>query len=164
MSLRGLVAGIALAAAVLSGSGAGIAAAQQPIRPGQHFIGLVNGSHVDPEVTVVCPGPIYPGRTGPVAGGQTFAVAHAAAGGGYTGPFSTIRAWFVPPSASPASAAFPPELTFSEYGVPQVIPSSLQVPCYGTGEVEFSPCPYLAPCAAGWSPDYVPVRFVDIAA
>jgi hypothetical protein len=38
------------------------------------------------------------------------------------------------------------------------------VPCGGTGQVEFSSCPYLAPCAYGWVPDYVNVRFIDIAA
>src|SRR2546425_1228812 len=32
---------------------------------------LVNGSNVEPVVYTVCPGPIWPGRTGPVAGGQT---------------------------------------------------------------------------------------------
>ena len=30
--------------------------------------------------------------------------------------------------------------------------------------VEFSSCPYLAPCAFGWIPDYVNVQFVNIAA
>ena len=33
----------------------------------------------------------------------------------------------------------------------------------GTGRVEFSSCPYLAPCAYGWVPDYVTVQFVNIA-
>jgi hypothetical protein len=164
MSIRGLVAGLTFAAAVVFGFGTEVALAQQPIGPGQHFIGLVNGSNVDPTVAVVCPGPIYPGRTGPVAGGQTMAVARVAQGGGYTGPFSQVYGFFVPPVVSPVSAAFPPELKFTEYGVPQTIPSSFQVPCYGTGEAEFSPCPYLAPCAAGWTPDFVTVRFVDIAA
>jgi hypothetical protein len=144
------------------GAGVCSASAQQPIGPGQHFLGLVNGSNDDPTVYVVCPGPISPGETGPVAGGQTMSVANVASGGGYTGLFSVVYSWFVP--ASPTSGATPVELKFTEYGVPQSIPTSIQVPCGGTGQVEFSSCPYLAPCAAGWVPDYVKVSFIDIAA
>jgi hypothetical protein len=70
----------------------------------------------------------------------------------------------VPPLVSPVRTVLPPELKFTEYGGPQIMPSSFQVPCYGKGQVDFSPCPYLAPCAAGWSPDHVTVRFVGIAA
>ena len=150
--------GIALAGL---GPAVGSAAAQQPIGPNQHFIGLVNGSNNDPEVRVVCGGPVSPGRTGQVAGGQSMSVAHVASGGGYTGPVSQVYAWFVPSSSS---SARPTQLKFIEYGVSQSIPTSIQVPCYGNGHVEFSSCPYLAPCAYGWTPDYVSVRFIDIAA
>jgi hypothetical protein len=163
MSLRRLVA-VPLFAAAALGPGLGVAGAQQAIGPDQHFIGLVNGSNVDPVVTVVCPGPLYPGRTGPVAGGQTMSVAEVAAGGGYTGPFSQVEAWLVPSVAVPVTAlSSPAELTFTSYGAPRAIPSSFQAPCYGVGQVEFSPCPYLAPCVYGWTPDYVVVRFEDIA-
>ncbi len=89
-------------------------------------------------------------------------VAEVTSGGGYTGLFSNVNSWFVPVPAS--AAADPTELKFTEYGVPQSIPTSIQVPCGGTGQVEFSSCPYLAPCAYGWVPDYVNVRFIDIAA
>jgi hypothetical protein len=89
-------------------------------------------------------------------------VAHVASGGGYTGLFSVVYSWFAP--ATPTPAAAPAQLKFTEYGVPQSIPTSIQVPCDGTGQVEFSSCPYLAPCAYGWVPDYVNVRFIDIAA
>jgi hypothetical protein len=164
MSLRRLMAVAALAAATLLGPGLGVAGAQQAIGPDQHFVGLVNGSNVDPVVTVVCAGPIYPGRTGPVAGGQTISVGQVAAGGGYTGPLSQVEAWLVPSVAVPVTASSsPPALTFTRYGVAQTIPSSFQAPCYGVGQVEFSPCPYLAPCVYGWAPDYVTVRFEDIA-
>ena len=70
------------------------AGAQEAIRPNQHFIGLVNGSNVAPVVNTVCPGPTWPGRTGPVAGGQTMSVARVANGPGYTGPLSQVYAWF----------------------------------------------------------------------
>ncbi len=136
------------------------AGAQEPIHPNQHFIGLVNGSNVDPVVYTVCPGPASPGRTGPVAGGQTMSVAHVANGPGYTGPFSQVYAWFDQDS----SGSRPTMLKFTEYGVSQTIPTAVRVPCDGTGDAQFSPCPYLAPCAYGFTPDLVKVRFVNIAA
>ena len=160
MRLRIVLSILGIAAAGL-GPAVGSAAAQQPIGPNQHFIGLVNGGNSQPQVRVVCGGPVSPGRTGPVAGGQTMAVRQVASGSGYTGPYSQVFAWFVPASSS---ASRPTQLKFTEYGVPQSIPTSIQVPCYGTGQVEFSSCPYLAPCAYGWTPAYVTVRFVDIAA
>jgi hypothetical protein len=75
--------------------------------------------------------------------------------------FSQIYAWFVPQSTATTTA--PMQLKFISYNAPQTIPTSVQVPCDGTGQVEFSSCPYLAPCAYGWVPDYVSVQFVNIA-
>ena len=148
---------MALAAALLM-PGAGVASAQAPIGPDQHFIGLVNGSNTSVTVDTVCPGPIWKGREGPLAGGQTMSVGQVARRHGYTGPFSQIYAWFVP-----RHHETPIQLVFSEYGVPRWIPSSVRVPCDGPGRVEFSSCPYLAPCAFGWIPNEVRVTFVNIA-
>ena len=162
MRVRSCLAVLGVVAVMFFSAGVGSASAQQAIGPNQRFIGLVNGSNADPAVYVVCPGPVYAGRTGPVAGGQTMSVAQVATGGGYTSVFSSVNSWFVPvPASYPAN---PAELKFTEYGVPQSIPTSIRVPCGGTGQVEFSSCPYLAPCAYGWVPDYVTVRFIDIAA
>jgi hypothetical protein len=141
------------------GLGAQVSLAQTPVGPNQHFIGLVNGSNTSVVVDTVCPGPVWRGREGPVAGGQTRSVAEVARGRGFTGPFSQIYSWFVP-----RHEETPVELAFTSYGTPQSIPSSVRVPCGGTGRVEFSSCPYLAPCASGWVPDRVRVTFVDIAA
>jgi hypothetical protein len=135
------------------------AAAQTPIAPHQHFVGLVNGDEARAVVYTVCAGPVQPGESGPVAGGQDMAVRRMATGSGNTGPFSQVYAWFVP---APGASA-PVALTFTDYGSPQPIPTSIDVPCSGTGQVEFSSCPYLAPCAAGWVPVYVTVTFEDIA-
>jgi hypothetical protein len=141
---------------------AGGADSSVPIRPHQHFVGIVNGTRASgstvPVVYTVCAGPSWPGRTGPLAGGQTLAIARAAHGSGYTGPLRQIHAWFVP-DTSPDG---PQQITFYRYTTRQV-PKGVQVPCDGTGHVEFSPCPYLAPCVAGWTPTKVPVRFENIA-
>jgi hypothetical protein len=156
-SLRRTLATVALLVTVT-----GIAttpAGAGPIGPNQHFSGSVNGKRASAVVTTVCPGPSA-GRTGPVAGGQTLAVARGRGRDGYTGPFTAIYAWFVPPSGTTTA---PTQLKFEAYRTPQAIPTSVQVPCDGTGEVEFSSCPYLAPCAFGWTPDFVDVRFVDVA-
>jgi hypothetical protein len=103
---------------------------------------------------------VWAGRTGPVAGGQTLAVVRATRDHGYTGPFSQIYAWFVPQKGATTA---PVQLKFIKYNAPQAIPTSVKVPCDGTGQVEFSSCPYLAPCAYGWVPDYVTVQFENIA-
>jgi len=134
-------------------------AGAEPIGPNQHFSGLVNGTRSSAVVTTVCAGPAA-GRTGPVAGGQTLMIVRGRGRHGDTGPFTTIYAWFVPQS----EGTTPTQLRFESYRTPQAIPTSVLVPCHGTGEVEFSSCPYLAPCAYGWTPDFVEVQFVDIAA
>jgi hypothetical protein len=135
-------------------------AAAQPIRPREHFAGIVNGARHDAIVYTVCPGPESLGRMGPVASGQTMSVARVARNHGFTGLFSQVYAWFVP-STTPSR---PTQLKFTSYRTPQQIPTSVQVPCGGSGRVEFSSCPYLAPCAAGWVPTYVKVTFENIAA
>jgi hypothetical protein len=136
--------------------------AQPLIAPNQHFSGLVDGTRTSAVVYTVCAGPAWAGRTGPVAGGQTLAVAKARRGQGYTGPFTQIYAWFVPQGDGTTTP--PTRLKFDSYRARQGIPTSIQVPCDGTGMVEFSSCPYLAPCAYGWIPDFVIVQFVNIAA
>ncbi len=149
---------LATALAVI-GLAAAPASAHTPVGPDQHFVGLVNGSNVSPIVYTVCPGPANPGQMGRVEGGQTLSTAEVANGAGYTAGFSSIYAWFVPTVATPA----PPSVNFTKYGVAKRIPKSVRVPCDGTGQVEFSSCPYLAPCVFGWVPDYVNVTFVNIA-
>jgi hypothetical protein len=150
---------IAFASVAVSGVPAG---AGQSIGPNQHFAGVVDGSRRSAVVYTACAGPAWPGRTGPVVSGQTFAVTRARRGHGFTGPFTQVYAWFVPQSGG--TTAPPAQLTFDSYRASQPIPTSVQVPCDGTGTVEFSSCPYLAPCAYGWIPDYVDVLFVNIAA
>jgi hypothetical protein len=150
-----LAAALAVALALVASP----ALAQQPIGRDQHFIGLVNGRDRSSVVRTVCAGPTSTGRLGALASGQRLSVAEVLGAKGYTGPFPQVFAWFVP-----AAGHTPVQMTFLKYGHPKLVPSSVQVPCDGRGQVEFSSCPYLAPCAAGWVPTYVSVRFVDIAA
>jgi hypothetical protein len=150
-------------AGILTAALASPAAAAEPIGPGQHFVGQVNGLGASatavPVVRTVCAGPVWPGRTGPVAGGQTLAVHHVAAGGGYTGLFSQVYAWV----EQDASMGGPQQVRFTTYDTKLDIPAAVRVPCDGPGEVTFSSCPRLAPCAAGWIPTSIKVRFRNIA-
>ncbi len=130
------------------------------IKPGQHFRGLVNGKDKAPVVRVACPGPVGANSTGSVVSKQTMAVVHVRKGHGYTGLFSSIYSWFEPTTSGVA----PTELHFARYASPLSIPTSIKVPCGGTGHVVFSSCPYLAPCAAGWVIDTVKVKFENVAA
>jgi len=145
-------------ALLLMGAGVTSASAGEPIKPDQHFIGLVNGSNAVTVVHTVCPGPEQ--RVGPVAANQNLGVARVSGGHGYTGPLSSLYAWFVPRVRKNG----PLEVRFAEYGTHKAVPSGVRVPCAGTGRVEFSSCPYLAPCVTGWVPTYVRVHFVNIAA
>lgn len=136
------------------------AGAGTPIKAGEHFLGLVNGRSKGPVVKTVCPGPVGPTSTGPVAGKQTMSVVRAHKGHGYTGLFDSVYAWFQPAGGG----GTPTQLHFRHYSAPASIPTSIHVPCGGSGTVVFSSCPYLAPCAAGWVATTVKVRFEDIAA
>jgi hypothetical protein len=127
-----------------------------PIGPEQHFLGLVNGNSKDATIYVVCPGPAAGGRTGPPAGNQSVSVTQVAAGGGDTGSqghelwsqFAADRLHYV---------------AFTTYDTPMTLPSTLQLPCDGTGTVDFSPCFDTLPCAVDSADYIVNVTFVNIA-
>jgi hypothetical protein len=110
------------------------AAAGERIGPNQQFAGVVNGSAVDANVYVVCPGPGFPGQTGhPIAGQGVQVIENT--GSGFTGSAaSQIVTRF---GTSAASVSF----VFTEYGVPQDIPTSILLPCFGTDSAVFVPAP-----------------------
>jgi hypothetical protein len=142
--------------AVVIGSVAPAAATTSPIRPHQHYVGLVNAKHVGAVIYVVCPGPAT-GQSGPPAGNQTVAVRKVLSGGGYTGSFAR-EIW----------AQFGRDefhvVAFTAYNVAKPIPTSLRVPCQGTGTVTFTTCFGTLPCAANSKANTVPVTFENIAA
>ena len=150
----------ALTAMYLGAFAAPLAASGAPISPGQHFAGRVNGQTSTATVHTVCPGPGSQGQLGSIASGQTVSVYRISSGRGYTGVFSQVYAWFVQNQSRNGHHA----VTITTYRTNVALPTSVRVPCDGTGRVEFSSCPYLAPCAAGWVPAYVKVRYENIAA
>lgn len=139
--VRGAV--LAVAVAVLGLAGVVGAATHVKIAPHQIFTASVNGSHGTPApavIRVVCPGP-GAGQTGHPLPHQTISVdlaPSASTRNGFTGSNATSIAVFfgAPP---PSDRTTRP--TFLRYGVNKPIPTSLTVPCSGTGVITFVPFP-----------------------
>ena len=119
---------------------------QGKVGPNQYFGGLVNGNNGNTTrapIQMACFGPVKPGQKGHPMARQTvevfrpevIVVQHS----GYTGKNANrIVAAFGPsPSATPAANT----VTFTKYGVNKPIPTSLLLPCTGTGTLTFTPLP-----------------------
>lgn len=143
----------ALAAATVTVLAATTASATA-VGPNQSFHGVVNKGGQTPTVAVVCAGPAAGDRRGPPAGNQTLAVtvSPALSGPGFTGSTANrIVAVFVDDASAP--------VTFRAYNHPKAIPTSLRLPCSGTGTVRFAP----RPAGNGAHADRVVVQYVNIA-
>jgi hypothetical protein len=140
----------------------GIAPASAATRVGPHqiFVGLVNHQYGPANIAVGCVGPIRPGETGPVVGGQTVEILPApstASTAGYTGSAGRrVVVSIVVPVVTPGGPQIP--ITLTEYGKPAPIPTSLMVPCSGSGIALFTPEPTSKTARSA----SVPVRFVSI--
>ncbi len=176
-----VVLGAATAATLLlvgSASAGTVIPPQGKVGPNQYFDGLVNGqaglSSTPVVIRMACFGPLRPGQTGHPMAGQTvevrrpvvIVVGHT----GNTGPFGNrIVAFFGPPPPLPVvsgpTPGSPPTatgtVTFMHYGVVKPIPTSLVLPCSGTGNVFFVPMPFTPPTATSTpQPAVVPVTYV----
>lgn len=153
LAASGILIGIALATAPAASADVTV-----PIGPNQYFQGLVNGVHDNANITMVCPGPVVPGQTGHPVAGQTVSVMQvppSASISGYTGSAATsIVASFTTSSSTTA------HFTFIAYGAPQDIPTSIYLPCSGSGALSFTP----EPTSGTARSDVVKVTFVNIAA
>lgn len=152
---------LALTASATVSANAG-AATHDKIGPHQYFDGLVNGSigvGSPAIIKVVCPGP--ESQTGHPLKGQTVEVTEPKAilsTSGYTGNDATsVGAFF---EAPPPAANGPGQVNFTKYGVTKSIPTSLNVPCGGTGQVTFVPFPQSPPTSQAAT---VAVEYVNVA-
>jgi len=144
----------------------GLPARAGTVGPKQYFTGVINGKdgNTTTPITIVmaCVGPIRPGQTGHPVAGQTLAVHQlfppAATAGtlGQTGNDSQIGVFFNAPP--PAGRIRPATGTpvFTRYDTPRPLPTSLTLPCQGTGTVWFTPIPVVPPSQSAT----VPVRYV----
>ena len=151
-----------IAAAATLAPTAVAASAQMRIGPHQFFRATVNGATGEQRrvnIGVGCVGPIHPGETGhplpnQMVGVQFMQPPPSPIPLGYTGNRGTsIGAFFgAPPPGAPPSASY---VRFTSYGL-RGIPTSLVLPCSGTGQVTFVALP-LDPSERSTA---VPVRFV----
>ena len=169
MLRRALVATVTLLAAtalVVGTSPSGAAVPPQgKIGPREYFVGLVNGnsglSH-HAQIRVACPGPVRSGETTHPLPNQPLEVTRPVAiltKDGYTGSNGTqINAYYgIPPTATSTGGI----ATFFRYGVKKAIPTTLNVPCSGTGHITFISFPRDPGVSRAF---VVPVEFVNIAA
>jgi len=146
--------GVVTVAALLVMTSAGAAVPPQgKVGPNQIFGGLVNGHSgigAPAAIKMACFGPVRKGEKGHPMPGQTVEVFRPEAILGHfgnTGKNATsIMAFFGPPPPSPAPATpAASTVTFKQYGVTKPIPTSLLLPCSGTGTVWFIPMPQSPP-------------------
>ncbi|MEU6851583.1 hypothetical protein ABZ901_16855 [Actinacidiphila alni] len=152
-----------IAALALAGGAVGLPAATAavvdpaPIAPHQFFVGQVNGTTTDAVIKVGCFGPVVPGETGHPQSGQTVdimpVVPPTTGLVGYTGE-SADR--IVVDFGVPSSASTP--VTLHSTVVKAAIPTSISLPCSGSGDVTFVP----APTSATARSSVVKVTYVNV--
>jgi hypothetical protein len=142
-----LVAGLLTAAAVSAGvaaAGPASAATTAGIGPNQYFVADVNGHVTSPApISMACFGPVMPGETGHPMAGQYVEVLPATTNAGsigYTGSLADAVNVAIVYSQGTASH-YVPIGTVTAYGMPLAIPTSLVLPCYGSGTAVFDPTP-----------------------
>jgi hypothetical protein len=149
---RSVVTALMLVAGLILGGVSPAAAGASSVGPKQRFTGLVNGNHDGAIVTVACPGPAYPGRSGHPIGGQNVAVILDQNGTGFTGATARrIVARFDDDPSIP--------LRIRQYGLKEPLPTDLALPCDGQGKVRFAPLP----TSSSAVPDTVVVTYQNIA-
>ena len=153
------VAALALAAAPVA-----TADVVTPIGPNTYFTAQVNGPASTANtsvIKVVCPGPATPGQTGHPVSGQTVEALSVLPPSpvpstlGYTGSTAhQIDVLF-----SPASSGTAPAVVLKAFFAPTAVPTTLLLPCSGSGVVDFVPEP-TSPTARSYQ---VPVVYENIA-
>jgi hypothetical protein len=151
--------GLAAVAVIALGLQAGPSQAGS-VGPKQYFTGVINGKDgnttIPIKIKMACTGAA---QTGHPLAGQTLAVHQlfppASGSLGYTGNDSNIGVFFAAPPGAPQADAT--SRMFTRYDSPKSLPTSLTLPCSGTGKVWFSPVPVVPPSRSA----VVPVRFVS---
>lgn len=135
-------AGLVLTVAPPASASARPAQDPVPIRPNQHFTGLVNTRNVGPvTITVVCPAPTgfgHPAADQPVEVEPVTAVPPLA-DVGFTGSrgASITAAITLNAAAAPIKVAH-----FTSYFVVIDIPTTIKLPCSGSAVMNFVPLPH----------------------
>jgi hypothetical protein len=111
-----------------------------PIGPHQAFLGEVNDATTNATIKMACFGPVFPGETGHPMDGQTVKAVPISTPTplrpGSTGSAATE----IGVGCGLSSSALPP-IVLHMWVAPAKIPTTLTLPCYGTGTVTFVPLP-----------------------
>lgn len=110
-----------------------------PIGPNQYFVGEVNGASANAVIQVGCFGPVVAGETGHPVSGQSVDVVSASSSSTLGVGFTGSAADHVVVGFGGTSTITP--VTLTAYGVKAAIPAGLDLPCSGTGKVDFVPAP-----------------------
>ena len=163
LSLRRSSGMLGLAALTVVAVGLQAAPAQAgSVGPKQYFTGVINGKAGNTTIPITikmnCPQPLQSGQTGHPLAGQTLAVHQlfppASGSLGYTGNDSMIGVFFAAPPGVKADAT---SRIFTRYDSPRSLPTSVTLPCSGTGKVWFTPIPVVPPSRSA----VAPVRYVS---
>jgi hypothetical protein len=130
------LAGAGLAACLATTTAFAFLPRQGRVVPNVEFGALVDGSSSNATVRMGCFGAVRPGQTGNPMSGQTVEVfrPEALRVQGFTGASADeIVAHFTEDPSIP--------IVLHRFGRPAAIPTSLRLPCGGSGSVVFSPVP-----------------------
>jgi hypothetical protein len=157
---------VLLGLTVVALAAAGLPAQAGPVGPNQFFTGVINGKDGNTAtpipIMMACAGPSRPGQTGHPVAGQTLAVHQlfppAAGSLGRTGNDAQIGVFFgAPPPTAAGTRPAAGTPVFTRYDRPKPLPTSLTLPCAGTGTVWFTPIPVVPPSRSAT----VPVKYVS---
>jgi hypothetical protein len=127
------------AAAVLGVTATPAAAAADPVGPKQAYFGLVNGRTGTSAIRVACLSTSPVGGIGRALPGQTVGAQRVwtvPTQPGYTGSAAREIIAFFSPSASNAAS-----VSITDFTVAVAIPTTILLPCSGTGDVTFTARP-----------------------
>jgi hypothetical protein len=110
-----------------------------PIGPNTFFVGEVNNTAGPAVIQMACFGPVTPGETGHPLAGQTVKALPASTPVANTAGYTGSAADEILVSFNLASATTPIVLHY--WAVSAAIPTTLVLPCGGTGTVTFTPYP-----------------------
>lgn len=119
-----------------------------PIGPNQAFFGEVNDQATNATIRMACFGPVHPGQTGHPMEGQTVKALPVANPTPQVVGFTGSAAHQLNVSFAISSTAASP-VVLRSWAVSEKIPTTLLLPCYGTGTVTFNPYPTSPTARAG---------------
>jgi hypothetical protein len=111
-----------------------------PIGPNQAFFGEVNDQDTNATIRMACFGPVHPGQTGHPMEGQTVKALPVANPTPQVVGFTGSAAHQLNVSFAISSTAASP-VVLRSWAVSEKIPTTLLLPCYGTGTVTLQPVP-----------------------